>query len=45
MARIILPAYLKWRDGQPRREPGPLLRAAGWKGISLKEEGKWLALP
>ncbi len=45
MARIKLPRYLKWRDGRPRWEPGPALRAAGWKGRSLKDaDGHWLSL-
>ena len=35
--------YLKWRDGRPRWEPGPTLRAKGWKGRDLKsEQGEWL---
>ena len=38
--------YLKWRDGRPRWEPGPTLRAKGWKGRDLKsEQGEWLELP
>lgn len=40
-----LPAYLKWREGRPRWEPGPGLRKAGWKGRDLREEGGgWLSL-
>lgn len=35
--------YLKLRDGRPRWEPGPRLRAKGWKGRDLKDEaGRWL---
>lgn len=35
--------YLKWRDGRPRWEPGPKLRAAGFKGRDLKDSGGgWL---
>lgn len=38
-------AYLKWRAGRPRWEPGPRLRAAGFKGRDLKSaSGVWLAL-
>ena len=38
-------AYLKWRDGRPRWEPGPRLRAAGFKGRDLKSaSGVWLSL-
>ena len=45
MASITLPAYLKWRDGRPRWEPGPKLRARGWKGRDLKDDiGQWLGL-
>ena len=44
MAKIKLPPYLKWRDGRPRWEPGPTLRAAGWKGADLREDGVWLPL-
>jgi len=45
MAGIKLPRYLKWRNGKPRWEPGPALRAAGWKGRSLKDaDGRWLGL-
>ncbi|MBJ7535316.1 hypothetical protein JDN40_14485 [Rhodomicrobium vannielii ATCC 17100] len=37
--------YLKLRDGRPRWEPGPLVRAAGFKGRDLKDEaGNWLPL-
>jgi hypothetical protein len=37
--------YLKWRAGRPRWEPGPTLRAKGWKGRDLKDEqGTWLEL-
>jgi hypothetical protein len=37
--------YLQWRNGRPRWEPGPGLRAKGWKGRDLKDEnGAWLEL-
>jgi hypothetical protein len=36
-------AYLKWRGGRPRWEPGPRLRESGWRGRDLKDEnGQWL---
>lgn len=39
-----LPAYFKWRDGRPRWEPGPGLRARGWRGRDLKTPaGEWLS--
>jgi hypothetical protein len=38
-------AYLKWRDGRPRWEPGPGLRNAGFKGCDLRDAGgAWLPL-
>lgn len=38
-----LPPYFKWRDGRPRWEPGPALRAQKWKGRDLKDaSGAWL---
>jgi site-specific recombinase XerD len=38
--------YLQWRNGRPRWEPGPRLRADGWKGRDLKDDdGAWLELP
>src|SRR5215207_2789298 len=38
-------AYLKWRSGRPRWEPGPGLRAQNFKGRDLKDEaGRWLGL-
>lgn len=41
--RSPLPPYFKWRDGRPRWEPGPGLRARGVKGCDLKDEqGRWL---
>ena len=44
MANFRVP-YLKWRDGRPRWEPGPRLRAKGFKGRDLKDEaGRWLGL-
>jgi hypothetical protein len=40
-----MPIYLKWRDGRPRWEPGPMLRGKGHKGRDLKDEhGRWLTL-
>ena len=43
--QLRLPAYLKWRDGRPRWEPGPRLRAAGWHGRDLKSAtGGWMQL-
>lgn len=43
--RSLLPPYLQWRDGRPRWEPGPRLRAAGFRGQDLKDEiGQWLRL-
>lgn len=42
---IATPPYFKWRDGRPRWEPGPKLRAKGWKGRDLKDDaGAWLDL-
>lgn len=47
MARIDVP-YFKWRGtssgkGRPRWEPGPALRAKGFKGRDLKDDaGEWL---
>lgn len=41
----LLPPYLVWRDGRPRWEPGPRLRAGGHKGRDLKDgAGQWLSL-
>lgn len=38
------PRYLKWRDGRPRWEPGPSLRAAGFSGRDLKDlHENWLS--
>lgn len=43
MARQRIP-YFKWRDGRPRWEPGPALRARGHKGRDLKDaSGAWLS--
>lgn len=34
--------HVKWRDGRPRFEPGPLLRKAGFKGEDLRHpDGAW----
>lgn len=34
---------LKWRDGRPRWEPSPASRAAGLRGVDLKDlEGAWI---
>ncbi len=42
MAAIKVP-YLKLRNGRPRWEPGPRLRAKGFKGQDLKDAaGNWL---
>lgn len=42
---IKTPAYLKWRDGRPRWEPGPRLRQRGFRGQDLKSEaGAWLGI-
>jgi integrase len=41
----IFPAYLKWRDGRPRWEPGPKLRGQGFHGRDLKDDaGRWLGM-
>lgn len=37
------PPNWRWREGRPRWAPSPALRAAGWKGLDLKDQaGKWL---
>jgi len=42
MAKIDVP-YLKLRNGRPRWEPGPHLRARGFRGQDLKDaSGNWL---
>jgi hypothetical protein len=42
--RGALPANWKFRDGRPRWEPGPGLRAAGWRGHDLKDAaGRFLS--
>ncbi len=42
---LRLPAYFKWRDGRPRWEPGPGLRAKGWIGQDLRSaSGDWHGL-
>ncbi len=42
MANIKI-RYFKWRNGRPRWEPGPTVRALGFKGQNLKDEaGNWL---
>lgn len=42
MSRPKWPAYLKWRDGRPRWEPGPGLRDKGFHGRDLKDDaGRW----
>ena len=39
----VLPAGFQWRDGRPRWIPSPSRRAAGWRGVDLKDAwGKWL---
>ena len=36
-------AYFKWRNGRPRWEPGPGVRALGFRGQDLKSPtGEWL---
>lgn len=43
MTRQDIPAYFSWRSGRPRWEPGPTLRARGYKGRDLKDAtGAWL---
>lgn len=38
-----LPPYFVWRDGRPRWQPGPAMRARGYKGRDLKvADGAWL---
>lgn len=45
MAKKLLPPYLIWREGRPRWEPGPKLRALGHKGRDLKDDaGVWLGM-
>lgn len=44
MAKLKVP-YFKWRDGRPRWEPGPGLRAKGFAGQDLKRDGQWLDKP
>lgn len=40
-----MPRYLSWRDGRPRWQPGPMLRAKGFQGRDLKDDaGGWLTL-
>lgn len=35
--------YFVWRDGRPRWEPGPTIRAKGFRGVDLKDDqGAWL---
>lgn len=37
--------YFNWRNGRPRWEPGPSLRARGFQGQDLKlPNGEWLPL-
>lgn len=44
MTRKDIPAYFKWRGGRPRWEPGPTIRARGFKGRDLKDaSGAWLS--
>lgn len=39
-----LPPNVSWRDGKPRFEPGPSLRARGFVPQSLKhEDGRWFS--
>lgn len=40
-----LPRYLKWREGRPRWEPGPMLRERGFQGRDLKDDaGGWMTM-
>jgi integrase len=44
MAKLsIRITHIAWRDGRPRFEPGPLLRALGFKGEDLRHgpQGPW----
>lgn len=42
MPSIDIPAYLRWRDGRPRWDPGPRLRPH-FRGVDLKDAaGAWL---
>lgn len=42
MATIKIP-YFSWRNGRPRWEPGPGVRALGFRGQDLKDKtGAWL---
>ena len=42
---IKTPPYFKWRDGRPRWEPGPGVRALKFQGRDLKDDnGRWLGL-
>lgn len=39
------PRFLKWRNGRPRWEPSPALRAKGYQGRDLKDAmGGWMTL-
>lgn len=41
--RGLVPAGFQWRDGRPRWFAHDKLRAAGWKGVDLKDaRGDWL---
>lgn len=43
MAKLNVP-YFTWRDGRPRWQPGPNVRARGFRGQDLKDaSGNWLA--
>lgn len=46
MARVLVRIpHVVWRDGRPRFEPGPALRAMGYKGRDLTHaDGGWLSL-
>ena len=38
--------YFNWREGRPRWEPGPHVRAMGFRGADLKDQrGNWLSRP
>lgn len=34
--------HVVWRDGRPRFQPGPKLRALGYKGMNLKTADRWM---
>lgn len=46
MSKIVVHIkHVTWRDGRPRFEPGPALRALGYKGEDMKApDGAWMSL-